>query len=288
MALNSIRPISFDDEELRARSVRIKGPTPTPLPLKAPSDSIEKAVHPMVGVINALLREEGLTAKAVRVFEKQTTKTVEEIDELDEAKRKTLAKEASAVQSRNTYSSLRKAADYVCSAGALVAASSCPGVAGTFLLISGGTGLVKNLAKDTGLLDAIIARSTESEELREWVTQKIDTGALLLQLGFGSAGGLGSFFTAPQVTGAFALEKARDTISLSSQALSAGAALGQGHYDAKLAELQSDFKNISTSMDLLNQGIYTDTAQIAHNIATDETKRREAQQLNRTLEVHPD
>lgn len=252
---------------------------------------------PMYEIINTHRETERLTAKSARLFETDTTRTLQEIDELSTERAAELRKEAEAAKARGSWSTLSTIAEYIAGIGFLLlgtALTATPAgfVSGVSLIASSVIGLGIKTLHDTHLLHSAIELFTKSEELQKKIAQKIEMGAFFLQMGLGLAGGIGAWKTgalaAARINGSITYQTISSAMTGANQALSITGRIGSTHYQKKMAYSQARLQEIETTKVITEQELQQETKQLVKMIESTQSQTDQAHQAIRALQVSQD
>jgi hypothetical protein len=155
--------------------------------------------------------------------------------------------------SRGTWDTLFTISQYLISAGAIVVGATMVGLPAALLIASGVIGIGNRVLQDTNLLKSAVEWYTKSAELQRKITQNIEMGAFILQMGLGLAGGFAAGIGA---------EYARN-IALGLNLFGAGAKVGSEYYKKRLADINSDLTKTRYQITSNNEAISQSTRDAA-------------------------
>lgn len=277
-----IKPL-IENKAFSTSSIDSVAPKFTPI-LSEPKQNI------MLRALAAHDKTEELAEKSTQLFEKTATQAMHEISRLSEERDASFQREIEAAKNRDTWSTLTVVAQYIGSVsavafGATIMASGL-WVPGLLLALGGVAGGAVRVLRDTDLLQPVIEWFTKSEELQKSIQEKIDTGALCLQIGLGLAGGYaawqaGAFAAMQAASIASNLTQASGYLSAAGQVMNVSGQAGQMIHqkrmlDARAEGRQQDLK-IFEERELINQK----TKFIEEILRTEESQ---VQQIRKAIE----
>ncbi len=245
----------------------------------------------MIDVINVCqMGSERLIAKESKIFDAEVAKCRTEMDLLEAEKHKILENEAKAVQSRDTWSTLSKIAQYVSSVGLIILGAACGGWPAAVLIAAGVVGVGNRLLHDTNLLQVAVSWFTKSEELQKKITRNIEMGAFFLQMGLGLAGGFaawyaGAFAAAHGITAVTAVKKASSIISAASGVMGAGAKVGVEFHKNKIAKMEARSTEIKYQLNADSHVMSEKAAQMNKWLEMEQSVAEGNQKAIRSLEI---
>jgi hypothetical protein len=310
---------SLDDIELRTRAIQGLGPIsltpinaiPTPAGLSAISsiEEVENKSSPqfrpdlpfpkrniMLDVIGAHLETERLANKGAKLFNAEIDQNIADIERLNIEKQEALEKEAEAVKSRSTWSTLSTIAQYIGGTASIILGYATWGMshlAGALLMASGGLALFNRLGQDTPLFSTIAAWCTKSNEMQKKITANIEMGAFYLQMGFGLAGGIMAWqagaLAAAQAAGVEAgVTKAVSIVTTASGIVSGGAKVGEAIYNKKAADLNAQIRLANGQITTDQQTMYQQSSQLNRLIESAQAQTEELRKAIQALQIQID
>lgn len=227
----------------------------------------------MVDLLACHQKTEELNAKNAKVFEAETTTLSQELDQLSLEKQEALQKEVEAARSRSTWQTLAIVSQYIAGVGAITASVACGGWPSIVLGLSGGIGIGTRIIQDTNLANVFeraLAWAVKSEELQKKITNNIEVGAFLLQMGLGLAGGVGAWQAGVAAAQAANVQnvigKATSFVTTASTVMGSGTKVGMAVYDKRIAEFRARSKELNSDITVGSQEMTEQSKQMVQMV----------------------
>ncbi|HSX10921.1 MAG TPA: hypothetical protein VLF94_04310 [Chlamydiales bacterium] len=274
MSISSIG--TLDDFEPLAIQ-EMGGYVPSKPTLPAPANGSVSTIGPsepfsMANLINSYLETERISNKEANLFHTEIQQNLDEIKRLEDEKRTELKKQAEAVKSQTTWSTLAHMAQYISGVGAImlgVSALPISVAAAVVAFLFGGLTILDRLAHDTPLMDKIVSGFAKTDETQKRLAAKIDMFLAALELGLGIAGGFWAWhagvFAAAQAaaTTEAVLTKASTIITIGAKIATKGAEVGMKFYEKQIADITARLKEVNGEIVTNQQEMYQSGSQVS-------------------------
>lgn len=253
--------------------------------------------HYMLDLFAVQNKLENTICKEVKIFKTESHQTLQQIEKLENEKAKAVQQYTQETASSIPWSALANVTKYVAAATSITTGASIVTLGGpatwigSILLVSGITGMTKNIVQDTVGFKQLVSYFTNSIELQQKVSRDINKWACYTELGTGLVGAVGGCFNGTFSTLATS-ETARRAITKVTQAMNLGNAVmnktfelkqhlsDKGRNDVQVFLKRSNNQAQERQMEL-NQA----TSQVAANILTAQTINNALQDITSKTEI---
>jgi hypothetical protein len=236
----------------------------------------KKRTNALIEALMAYDDAEITERELVRAKTKMIKETQKHQAEIDRKKAKELEKESISVQSSSTWNIVKNVATYVASAGALVlglsvssAGTGAGAIAASFLIVSGVLNLAGRVLADTGGIDWIAGKFTETLEERKKLANQIETGFLLVSVALGLTGSIYSYVNGCNHLFTSAMKNVQNyakTAYFSGHIIAAVGAYGKYRIDKKVLKGQEGLLHLEASQTAHQNFIRKETTEVESSI----------------------